>query len=231
VLDLFANARLNHQTAVQGGVLDDLCATELQEFFQGRREAARALHAPVREDALRTAQARFDALGDPVWPAHYVSELPSLNGLRLHYLDTGGAAAATTYLGLHGLHDWSQVFQDPLAGYAAAGHRVVAPDLIGFGKSDKPKREDFHSLSWHVQVLQELLQRLQLRHVVLLAQVESRGLAHALMTSAPQQIAGIEIVKLARLSAAAAQAPYPDRGHEAALRAFAKLLPTIDASP
>jgi tRNA(adenine34) deaminase len=103
--------------------------------------------------------------------------------------------------------------------------------LIGFGKSDKPKREDFHSLSWHVQVLQELLQRLQLRHVVLLAQVESRGLAHALMTSAPQQIAGIEIVKLARLSAAAAQAPYPDRGHEAALRAFAKLLPTIDASP
>ena len=54
--------------------------------------------------------------------------------------------------------------------FLAAGHRVVAPDLIGFGKSDKPKKESAHSFGWHRQVLLELVERLDLRQVVLVVQ-------------------------------------------------------------
>jgi tRNA(adenine34) deaminase len=61
---------------------------------------------------------------------------------------------------VHGNPSWSYLYRKMIPVFLAAGHRVVAPDLIGFGKSDKPKKEAAHSFSWHRQVLLEFVERL-----------------------------------------------------------------------
>ena len=201
VVDLFAEPRLNHQTAVQGGVLAGECAALLQGFFSERRRARRAQAQPLRDDALRTPEARFAS------PAgHYLA----FDGLRLHYLDEGPRDAPLTWLCLHASPAWSEVWRPMLPVFTAAGHRVVAPDLIGFGRSDKPKKEAAHRLDWHQQVLTEFVQRLALRNVVIVAQ--------------PGAVLPVLDAPLLRVLEGAAQdaAPFPGAGHRAGPRAFAR---------
>ena len=269
VLDLFANRHLNHQTQVQGGVLAGECGALMQSFFQRKREAQRRLSQPVREDAVRTPETRFDDLPGYPWQPHYLSDLPSLAGLRLHYLDEGPRDAPLTWLCLHGNPAWSYLYRKMIPAFVAAGHRVVAPDLIGFGKSDKPKKESAHSFSWHRQVLLELVEQLDLGNVVLVVQDWGGLLGLTLPMAAPARYEGLLVMNtllatgdaplspgflswremcakkpdydvgrlLARgnphLSApecAAYDAPFPDRGHRAALRAFPTMVPeTADA--
>ena len=170
VVNLFENPQLNHQTVVQGGLLADECSQVLSLFFQNRRQAQRRNSQPLRDDALRTPDRYFNHLPDYYWGPHYVSDLPALNGLRLHYLDEGPQDAPWTWLCLHGYPTWSYEFRTMLPVFLAAGHRVIAPDMIGFGKSDKPKKESAHSFAWHRQILLELVERLDLHRVVLVVQ-------------------------------------------------------------
>ena len=227
VVNLFANPLLNHRTQVQGGVLAGECTEVLQRFFQRKRAQSQSCSSPLREDALRTAQARFGELLEYPWPPHYISDLPALAGLRLHYLDLGPPDAAQTWLCLHGPTAWSYQYRKKITALLAAGHRVVAPDLIGFGKSDKPKKESFHTLQWHQQVLLQLVERLDLNRVVLL---QSRGVpwpGQVLMRSAPQRFAELVLIDMEPLNErelVGYEAPFPDRGHRAATRALAALL-------
>jgi tRNA(adenine34) deaminase len=179
VTNLFSNIALNHQTEVEGGVLADEASGMLQRFFQDKREVIKQeakLKHPLRSDALRTPDAAFDNLPDYPWQPHYVSNLPALEGLRLHYLDEGESDIAieafsqTTYLCLHGNPAWSYLYRKMIPIFLESGARVVAPDLIGFGKSDKPKKDAFHTFSWHRQVLIELIERLDLQNIVLVVQ-------------------------------------------------------------
>ena len=231
VVNLFANAQLNHQTAVQGGVRAAECAALLQDFFQHKREAAKRDSHPVREDALRTPEARFSDLPGHPWPAHYVSDLPALQGLRLHYLDEGPKDAPLTWLCLHSNPSWSYLYRKMMPPLLAAGHRVVAPDLIGFGKSDKPKKESAHSFTWHRQVLLELIERLALQRVVLVVQDWSSSLSLVPPMVAAQRYAGLLVTTTTSAPPhenAADDAPFPDRGHRAALKALPL---TASASP
>ena len=230
VLKLFENAQLNHQTQVTGGVMASECGALLQDFFKQKREASRLAHSPVREDALRTPETRFDPLPDCPWAAHYVSDLPALAGLRLHYLDVGPRDAPNTYLCLHGKADWSYVYRKMIPDWVAAGHRVVAPDLIGFGKSDKPKKEHVHTLAWHRQVLLELVEWLDLKNTVLVLQCGSDVLGRTLPKAAPERFSDQLVMNIAELNPLALDAPFPDHGHRAALRAFASMLPAIEDS-
>ena len=224
VINLFAQPLLNHHTALQGGVLADECAAVLQQFFKQRRHAQRlaasASH-PLRDDALRTPESAFDALPDSPWPPHYISDLPALAGLRMHYLDESGTAGhqhgGLTFLCLHGPTGWSYNFRHLMPTWLAAGHRVVVPDLVGFGKSDKPKKDSFHRLDWHRDTLLQLVHALDLRQVVLVLCDEGDPLGLSLLTAAPERFNGLLIVGPAD---GAEQAPFPDRGHRAALRAF-----------
>jgi len=238
VLDLFAENRLNHQTTVQAGVLADDCGALLQDFFRARRETKRAeaqASHPLRDDALRTPDAAFAGLPDYPWAPHYLSELPALAGLRLHYLDEGSASSALTYLCLHGNPAWSYLYRKMIPVWLAAGHRVVAPDLIGFGKSDKPKKEAAHSLGWHRQVLLELIERLDLHNIVLVVNHESELLGLTLAAAAPERYVGLHMTDTMLVGQngqdgaedtedtedkAASSAPFPDKGFRAALRAF-----------
>ena len=187
LLNLFAMPAINHQTAVQGGVLAQECAAVLQEFFKFRR----ANDKPLREDALRTPEARFENLPDYPWQPHYLSELPALQGLRMHYLDEGPADAGLTYLCLHGNPAWSYLYRHMIAPFTQAGHRVVAPDLIGFGKSDKPKKEGAHQFAFHREVLLQFIERLDLRHIVLVVQDWGGIFGLTLPMEAPQRYVGL----------------------------------------
>jgi len=190
VTNLFSNTALNHQTEVEGGLLANESSVLLQRFFQGKREhnkqKTKERH-PLRSDALRTPEEAFSNLPDYPWQTNYVNDLPSLNGLRMHYLDEGqliyditghDIAEQTTYLCLHGNPAWSYLYRKMIPIFLekqgwmedGIGARVVVPDLIGFGKSDKPKRDRFHTFTWHRQVLVELIERLDLQNIVLVVQ-------------------------------------------------------------
>ena len=227
VTDLFAQRELNHHTQVQGGVLAAEAAQQLQSFFKPRRVNTE----PVREDALRTPDTCFEGLPGYPWQGFYTDALPALNGLRMHFLnvpaDPSVPASGHTYLCLHGDSDWSYAFREQIPAWTRAGHRVVAPDLIGFGKSDKPKKDTFHTLEFHRRVLLELVEHLDLRNLVLV--VSDRGAIRGLtlpIEEAQQRYLGLQVLQMAaasRQSSHAYDAPFPDGGHRAALRAFAKL--------
>ncbi|GKT20644.1 tRNA adenosine(34) deaminase TadA [Acidovorax sp. SUPP3334] len=194
VVDLFAEPKLNHHTEVRRGVLADECGAVLSGFFRQRRGQQRALALaahPLRDDALRTPDSAFDSLVGHAWAPHYLSDLPSLGGLRLHYLDEGPRDAARTWLCLHGLPTGSYLYRHMLPVFAAAGDRVVVPDLIGFGRSDKPKKEAAHRLEWHRQVLIECIERLDLRRTVLVVHGWGGALGMTLPMALPGRFQGL----------------------------------------
>ena len=202
VINLFENAKLNHQTRLLGGVLAEPCSGVLQEFFQQRRSVQRKenqMNHPLRDDALRTPDAQFDHLPGYPWQPNYISDLPALNGLRMHYLDEGRAGNAarppqTTYLCLHGNPAWSYLYRHMIPEFLAVGQRVVAPDLIGFGKSDKPKKDTDHSFTWQRQTLLELVERLDLNHIVLVVQDWGGLLGLTLPFAKPERYKGLLVM-------------------------------------
>jgi tRNA(adenine34) deaminase len=231
VLNVFAEPQLNHHTTMRGGLLAAECSGVLQEFFQARRarqqldrqQQGRAL----REDALRTPASRFAAMADLPTPAFYVNDLTSLAGWRLAYLDTGPFDCRQASLCLHGLDQWNYVWRSQVARAISFGQRLICPDLIGFGQSDKPKKKDCHRLDWHARVLLELLDRLELRQVRLQVVASALPLARQLMAMAPERFKSMELTEVDTLDARAQQAPFPDKGHRAGPLALSGL--KIDA--
>ena len=121
-------------------------------------------------NALRTPDDRFAHLPGYTFAPNY-AELPDPDGgtLRMHYVDAGPADAAPI-LCLHGQPTWSYLYRKMIPLFAAAGHRVVAPDFIGFGGSDKPLRRDDYTYARHVEWLKSFLATLDLRDITLFCQ-------------------------------------------------------------
>ena len=188
VVDLFAQPALNHHTLVQGGVLAEEGGALLRRFFQARRGHNAQ---PVREDALRLGPERFERLPDSPWPSRWVDDLAPAPGWRLHYLDEGPADAPLTWLCLHGVPTWSYLYRHVMHTWLAAGHRVVAPDLLGFGRSDKPKKEAQHQFAFHRDTLLALIERLDLRRTVLVVHGIGAALGLTLPMAAPERFVGL----------------------------------------
>lgn len=113
---------------------------------------------------LRTPDARFEALTDFDFAPHYITiEDPDLGPLRVHYLDEGPADGEVILL-LHGQATWSYSFRKMIPLLTAAGFRVVAPDLVGFGRSDKPADWEQHTFQKHVDWLDATLKALNIRN-------------------------------------------------------------------
>ncbi|HEX6957529.1 MAG TPA: haloalkane dehalogenase [Ferrovibrio sp.] len=117
-------------------------------------------------EALRTPDERFRNLPGYGFAPHYL-EHP--NGLRMHYVDEH-PFAAKTFLCLHGQPTWSYLYRRMIPVFAAAGHRVVAPDLFGFGKSDKPKNDAVYTFDFHRDSLLQFIHALDLQNIVLVCQ-------------------------------------------------------------
>ena len=120
--------------------------------------------APLVE-ALRTPDDRFADLPGWTFEPHYVE----VDGLRVHYVDEGPPTAAPVLL-LHGEPSWGYLYRKMIPLLVGSGHRVVAPDLIGFGRSDKPVRRDAYTYQRHVDWMAAVLMKLDLRDVTLVAQ-------------------------------------------------------------
>ena len=204
VVNLF-DTPLNHQTQLQNATeLGADCADSirasgqlLQKFFSEKRTDQQRVHAmnhPLRPDALRTPDACFANLPGYDFAPHYLSDLPSLSGLRMHYLDVGPKDAALTYLCLHGNPAWSYLYRKMIPIFAASGARVIAPDMIGFGRSDKPKKDSFHSFTWHRQCLLEFVERFDLKNVVLVVQDWGGILGLTLPMAAPERYKGLLVM-------------------------------------
>jgi haloalkane dehalogenase len=110
----------------------------------------------------RTPDARFATVDDFPFAPHYLD----IDGLRMHCIDEGSGAAGTFIL-LHDEPVWSYMYRDAIQPLAAAGYRVIAPDNIGFGKSDKVIDVDWYTLDHHVLTLKTLVTRLDLRGITI----------------------------------------------------------------
>ncbi len=121
-------------------------------------------------DVLRTPDARFAGLeGYPFAPRWTTVDEPDLGALRMHHVDEGPADGAPVVM-LHGEPSWSYLYRAFIPKIADAGLRALAPDLIGFGKSDKPARQDDYSYSRHVRWLHAWFDALDLKNVTLFVQ-------------------------------------------------------------
>jgi haloalkane dehalogenase len=114
---------------------------------------------------VRTPDARFDGLPGYDFAPHYVE----VDGLRMHYVDEGPRTGETVLL-LHGQPTWSYLHRRMIAPLAAAGFRVIAPDLIGCGKSDKPIDLRYHHFETHVANMKTFVQALGLERINLFCQ-------------------------------------------------------------
>ena len=115
---------------------------------------------------LRTPDARFANLRDYPFAPHYHQINPQL---RLHYVDEGPRDAPVVLM-LHGEPTWSYLYRHVIPPVAAAGMRALAPDLIGFGKSDKPDQQGDYSYAAQVAWLKHWMEALDLRDITLVCQ-------------------------------------------------------------
>jgi haloalkane dehalogenase len=116
-------------------------------------------------DWVRTPDSRFEGLPDYDFAPHYVD----IDGMRMHYVDEGPRNGEVVLL-LHGEPSWSYLYRHMIPPLRDAGYRVIAPDLIGFGKSDKPTRKSDYSYAGHVGWMTEFIEALDLWGINLFCQ-------------------------------------------------------------
>lgn len=137
----------------------------------------------------RTPDERFAGLPD--WP--YAPKYVEIeDGLRVHYIDEGPADGRPVLM-LHGEPTWSYLYRHMIGPAAAAGLRVVAPDLIGFGRSDKPLDRGDHSYAAQVGWMRQWIEALDLRDMILACQDWGSLIGLRLVAEMPQRFAGVAL--------------------------------------
>ena len=119
---------------------------------------------------LRTPDDRFKDLPGYHFAPHYIDIPDGGEGtLRMHYLDEGARDGKVVLL-LHGEPAWSYLYRKMIPGIVAAGHRTIAPDIVGFGRSDKPAAQSDYTFQRHMDWLTGFLVQMDLRDVTLFGQ-------------------------------------------------------------
>lgn len=144
--------------------------------------------------ALRTPDDRFSDLPGYPFAPHY---LEHTNGLRMHYLDEGWRdVAAPVFLCLHGQPSWSYLYRKMIPVFAPHG-RVIAPDLFGFGRSDKPVDDAVYTIAFHRNALIELIETLNLSNITLVCQDWGGLLGLTIPYQLPDRFAGLIVMNTA----------------------------------
>ena len=139
---------------------------------------------------LRTPEERFASLPGYNFEPHYV-EIE--RELRVHYIDEGPRDAAPMLL-LHGEPSWSYLYRKMIPGLVTAGHRCIAPDLVGFGRSDKPSEQDDYTYDRHVRWMSEVVfDKLDLRDITFFGQDWGSLIGLRLVTADPDRFARVVI--------------------------------------
>ena len=138
-------------------------------------------------DAQRTPDDRFDNLPDWPFAPRYAEDLPGFEGLRMHYVDDGPADSEVTMLCVHGTPSWSYVYRKMIPVFVEHGHRTVALDMYGFGRSDKPKEDSDYGYHFHRDSLKAFVEKLNLRNICLVAQDWGGILMMSLIMDMPER--------------------------------------------
>ncbi len=120
-------------------------------------------------EGLRTPDDRFENLPGYDFAPNYVDDLPGYEGLRVHYLDEGPVDALHTFLYLPGEPTWAYLYRHMIPVFAATGARVVVPDWLGFGRSDKPVNDAAYTFHFHRDMMLALISRLDLFNITLVS--------------------------------------------------------------
>ena len=138
---------------------------------------------------VRTPDDRFADLPGYAFAPHYATVPDGEGGaLRMHYVDEG---RGDVVLCLHGQPTWSYLYRKMVAPLVAAGHRVIAPDLIGFGRSDKPTRSDNYTYARHVAWMRAFVETLDLQRITLVCQDWGGLIGLRVLAEAPHRFARV----------------------------------------
>lgn len=142
---------------------------------------------------LRTPDARFENLPDYAFAPHY-SDIKDKDGaaLRIHYVDEGPAAADPVLL-MHGEPSWCFLYRRIVPPLAARRHRAIAPDLVGFGRSDKPSERTDYTYERHVQWMSAWLTALDLKNITLFCQDWGGLIGLRLVAAFPERFARVVV--------------------------------------
>jgi haloalkane dehalogenase len=143
---------------------------------------------------LRTPDEAFAGIADYPFAPHYLKVTDRATGtpLRLHHVDEGPPGAAPILL-MHGEPSWSYLYRKFVGPLVAAGHRVVAPDLVGFGKSDKPANRADYTYERHVEWMSDWLAALDLKGITLFCQDWGGLIGLRLVAAFPERFARLVI--------------------------------------
>jgi haloalkane dehalogenase len=142
-------------------------------------------------EVLRTPDERFEKLAGYPFAPHY-SEIPDGEGgrLRIHHAEQGPADGEVV-LCLHGQPTWSYLYRKMIPVFAEAGRRAIAPDLVGFGRSDKPTRREDYTYARHVTWMSSWLEALDLRDITLVGQDWGGLIGLRLVAAHPERFARV----------------------------------------
>ena len=141
---------------------------------------------------LRTPDSHFQNLADYPFKPHYldINDRQADVSIRVHYIDEGEAASQPVLM-LHGEPSWSFLYRKMVSPFVDAGYRVVAPDLPGFGKSDKPSARTDYTYARHVAWMQDWLQAMDLNDIILICQDWGGLIGLRLVAAEPQRFARV----------------------------------------
>jgi haloalkane dehalogenase len=141
---------------------------------------------------LRTPDAAFTGLTDFPFAPHYAEIKDGQDGtqLRVHYIDEGPRDAPVVLM-MHGEPTWSYLYRHMIGPVAAAGLRVIAPDLVGFGRSDKLAKTGNYSYARHVAWMRSLIESLDLTNMTLVCQDWGSLIGLRLVAEMPERFSGV----------------------------------------
>lgn len=140
---------------------------------------------------LRTPDERFEGLHGYDFAPHYINVDDGDGGeLRIHYLDEGSSEGLIVVL-MHGEPSWSYLYRKMIPGIVDAGHRVLAPDLVGFGRSDKPADRNDYSYQRHVDWMTAWMQTVDVNNALLFCQDWGGLIGLRLVAEHAQRFAGV----------------------------------------
>ena len=138
---------------------------------------------------LRTPDERFDGLPDFPYEPHYLMVPDGEGGrLRIHYVDEGPKDAEPVLM-MHGEPSWSFLYRKMIPIFLQAGYRAVAPDLVGFGRSDKPADRSDYTYNRHVEWMQAWLEQVDLKRITLVCQDWGGLIGLRLLAAHPERFA------------------------------------------
>ena len=140
---------------------------------------------------LRTPDSQFEDLPDYDFTPQYINVAdPDLGDIRVHFIDVGPADGQTVIM-MHGEPSWSFLYRKMTKRVSDAGMRVIAPDLVGFGRSDKPSETSDYSYSKHVSWMSEWFERINVKDAVLFCQDWGGLIGLRLVAAYPDRFAGV----------------------------------------